>query len=111
MLKVILVFCFQDKCQCKGLVSFRRIEGFLNEEETQKYEQLGYREAPRDNVIGFKNATFTHSTATSDEAFTIRNLDVNFIPGKLNVIVGRTGSGKTSLLMALLGEMNLQCGW
>ena len=32
--------------------------------------------------------------------------DLFFKRGKLNLIVGPTGSGKTSLLMALLGEMH-----
>jgi ABC-type multidrug transport system fused ATPase/permease subunit len=35
------------------------------------------------------------------------NLDVNFPVGRLSIIAGPTGSGKTSLLMALLGEMKL----
>ena len=35
----------------------------------------------------------------------------NFIfPGKLTVIVGRVGSGKTSLLSAILGEMHTMNG-
>ena len=29
---------------------------------------------------------------------------IRFIPGKINLITGPTGSGKTSLLMALLGN-------
>lgn len=32
-------------------------------------------------------------------------MNVEFVPGKLNIIAGPTGSGKTSMLMALLGEM------
>ena len=35
------------------------------------------------------------------------DLDIKFEIGKLNIIAGPTGSGKTSLLMALLGEMTL----
>jgi len=42
----------------------------------------------------------------SDERiFTLNNVNVMFPRGKLSLIVGPTGSGKTSLLLALLGEM------
>ncbi|KAJ3053869.1 hypothetical protein HK097_003202 [Rhizophlyctis rosea] len=37
--------------------------------------------------------------------FTLRNLNVDFPIGGLSVICGPTGSGKTSLVLALLGEM------
>ncbi|KAL0950659.1 hypothetical protein HGRIS_007445 [Hohenbuehelia grisea] len=81
-----------------------------------------------DDVIGFHDASFTwsvadtesqtSSTATSGngaEAPAIpvkRNFALNiegellFRRGCMNLIVGPTGSGKTSLLMALLGEMH-----
>jgi ABC-type phosphate transport system ATPase subunit len=39
------------------------------------------------------------------DAFKLMDIDLKFKTGQLNVIVGPTGSGKTSLLMALLGEM------
>jgi len=35
----------------------------------------------------------------------LMDIDIKFAIGKLNIIAGPTGSGKTSLLMALLGEM------
>ncbi|KAJ2800586.1 Transporter of the ATP-binding cassette (ABC), partial [Coemansia guatemalensis] len=48
--------------------------------------------------------------ASADEAFELRNLTVSFPVGKLSIIAGPTGSGKTSMLMALLGEMLLVDG-
>ncbi|KAJ2021922.1 Transporter of the ATP-binding cassette (ABC), partial [Coemansia sp. S85] len=39
--------------------------------------------------------------------FELRDLTVNFPIGKLSIVAGPTGCGKTSLLMALLGEMRL----
>lgn len=95
-------------------VSVDRVEEFLNEEETEKYDQLR-----NDNVddngekmIGFKNATFSwggkeQSTEEISSAFRLMDLNIKFEIGKLNIIAGPTGSGKTSLLMALLGEMTL----
>ncbi|KAL8926765.1 MAG: hypothetical protein Q9172_001641 [Xanthocarpia lactea] len=98
--------------ECK--VSVDRIEEFLNEEETEKYTQLGTNDRTEggDTVIGFDNATFTWGSrdiAKSGEAKAFRMIDINtrFSIGNLNLIVGPTGSGKTSLLMALLGEMTL----
>jgi len=38
------------------------------------------------------------------------DLDIDFKVGQLNLVMGQTGSGKSSLLMALLGEMNLLKG-
>lgn len=95
-------------------VSVDRIEEFLNEDETEKYEQLGHDSLDEDGTqfIGFKKATFSwggKETPLDDEssAFRLMNLDIKFEIGQLNIIAGPTGSGKTSLLMALLGEMTL----
>ncbi|KAJ6070500.1 hypothetical protein N7467_011819 [Penicillium canescens] len=102
-------------------VSLDRVDKYLNEEETGKYEQL------RDSTVagtparlGLENATLTWSTskptpqesgsADGLDSFRLINIDVEFLVGKLNIIAGPTGSGKTSLLMALLGEMRLLDG-
>jgi ABC-type multidrug transport system fused ATPase/permease subunit len=95
-------------------VSIDRVEEFLNEEETEKYKQLHHRhsEGSEEPEIGLENATLTWGSKEEIEnaefpAFRLINMSLKFHVGKLNVIAGATGSGKTSLLMALLGEMKL----
>ncbi|RDA84774.1 hypothetical protein CP532_0999 [Ophiocordyceps camponoti-leonardi (nom. inval.)] len=98
-------------------VSIDRVEEFLNEEETEKYQQLGLDNADEEGVrrIGFRGATLIwggRDTVASDgsRAFRLLDVDVDFAIGKLNIIAGPTGSGKTSMLMGLLGEMTLMEG-
>ena len=66
--------------------------------------------------IGIRKAAFTWSqdvpleaptSGPSQQHFVLRvNEEVLFKRGCINLVVGPTGSGKTSLLMALLGEMH-----
>lgn len=96
----MLSFIVQSK------VSLDRIESFLNEPETTKYEQLALPKDENSPDVGFQNATFSWSKDSSND-FKLRDLNIAFEKGKLNVIIGSTGAGKTSLLLALLGEMTL----
>ncbi|KAI0439378.1 multidrug resistance-associated protein [Xylaria telfairii] len=98
-------------------VSVDRVEEFLMEEETEKYHQLGQDNVTEEGrkMIGFRDATFIWGNknavaADGSVAFRLLDLDVDFKIGKLNIIGGPTGSGKTSMLMALLGEMTLTKG-
>ncbi|KAI1353946.1 multidrug resistance-associated protein [Xylaria sp. FL0043] len=98
-------------------VSVDRVEEFLMEDETEKYRQLGQDNVDQDGrkLIGFRDATFIWGNkdavnADGSVAFRLLDLDIDFRIGKLNVICGPTGSGKTSMLMALLGEMTLTKG-
>ncbi|KAL2754907.1 hypothetical protein ACRALDRAFT_1043623 [Sodiomyces alcalophilus JCM 7366] len=93
-------------------VSLDRVEEFFMEDETEKYEQLGLDNIDENgnHVIGLRDATFIwggRDTVADDGSLAFRLLDINvdFKIGHLNVISGPTGSGKTSMLMALLGEM------
>lgn len=99
-------------------VSLDRVDKYLNEEETGKYDQLresSVSEGPA--KIALEKATLTWGTAKpspdasspsdGSDAFRLIDIDVNFPVGRLSIIAGPTGSGKTSLLMALLGEMRL----
>ena len=95
-------------------VSIDRVEEFLREEETDKYNQLGQDNVDENGVyrIGFKDATFIWGgkdavTEDGNRAFRLLDLNVDFQIGKLNIIAGPTGSGKTSMLMSLLGEMTI----
>ncbi|KAL7945402.1 hypothetical protein V8C42DRAFT_323034 [Trichoderma barbatum] len=95
-------------------VSIDRVEEYLLEDETEKYEQLGLDNVDEDGKkrIGFRDATLIWGAKDSvaedgSRAFRLLDLDIDFQIGKLNIIAGPTGSGKTSMLMGLLGEMTL----
>ncbi|CAG8789867.1 27695_t:CDS:2, partial [Racocetra persica] len=99
-------------------VSISRIEKFLNEPELNRKNPIP---SINDPYIGFKNATFRwpdgedsidNSSVSVDlntsnplNKFTLINLNISFPVNELSIICGPTGCGKTSLLMALLGEM------
>ncbi|KAL4917030.1 ABC transporter type 1, transmembrane domain-containing protein [Aspergillus aurantiobrunneus] len=93
-------------------VSLDRVDKYLNEDETEKYTQLADEDTSEPR-IALEKATLTWGTGKKsqsgeqDETFRLINVDVEFQVGKLNIIAGQTGAGKTSLLMALLGEMKL----
>ena len=108
-------------------VSLDRVDQFLNEEETEKYatavkrrKSVAYRQG---RAAKFENATFTwasrtemenenaiHEAAIAKLAFQLRDISIEFPEDALTLIVGPTGCGKTSLLMALLGELTLLKG-
>jgi ATP-binding cassette subfamily C (CFTR/MRP) protein 1 len=57
--------------------------------------------------VNFKNAVFQHSASDS---FKLNIPNFSIQPGELVAIVGRVGSGKSSLLHAILGNMELTKG-
>lgn len=84
---------------------------------------MGQNSVPEDRmgVIGIRHASFTWSKGTAASrtpggtrkrhfVLTVDD-ELLFHPGKINLIVGPTGSGKTSLLMALLGELRASLHW
>ncbi|KAK6824612.1 ATP-dependent bile acid permease [Apiospora arundinis] len=104
--------------------SLLRVERFLREPESEKYDQLTMEDS---STVGFDNATLSWPRATghafsasdpgialgamaSGDTFILKDLSINFRPGALNVVCGPSGSGKSSILLALLGEMHLSCG-
>ncbi|KAH9854915.1 multidrug resistance-associated ABC transporter [Lenzites betulinus] len=105
-------------------VSLDRITEFLHDTElldgfTEKDAASAELVIPphtvENDVIGISHAAFTWSTDNDGSLtpgpnrrnFTLRiEEDVIFKRGKVNLIVGPTGSGKTSLIMALLGELH-----
>ncbi|TFK76755.1 P-loop containing nucleoside triphosphate hydrolase protein [Pluteus cervinus] len=104
-----------------GKVSLDRMTDFLQNTELLD----AYAEKPsipsilsdvsvHGNQIGFKDASFAWTSESTDGALTPSKRDFRlrvedeliFKQGCINLILGPTGSGKTSLLMALLGEMH-----
>ncbi|KIJ55945.1 hypothetical protein M422DRAFT_239116 [Sphaerobolus stellatus SS14] len=84
----------------KGIVSLDRVNNFINNENSKD--------------IGFRSTRFSWSAEPDSRAATPSKIcfrlnvedGLLFKRGKINLIVGPTGSGKTSILMALLGEMH-----
>ena len=98
-----------------GKVSLDRITRFLRETELlDKWAPQRDVVQPSTSEISIKDAHFTWSNELStdiDRAFTLTvSGTLTFKPGGLNVIHGPTACGKTSLLMALLGEMHCMPG-
>ncbi|KAI9434147.1 hypothetical protein H4582DRAFT_2112597 [Lactarius indigo] len=108
----------------RARVSLDRVNDFLHDTELldefadaeKGSERVMLTDASQfdQEVIGFQNASFTWSNDHADgtltpsrRRFTLRvQGELLFKRGCFNLIIGPTGSGKTSLLMALLGEMH-----
>ncbi|RDA86044.1 hypothetical protein CP532_4687 [Ophiocordyceps camponoti-leonardi (nom. inval.)] len=88
------------------LVSIRRIETYLSGPEMQKTLSEGVD-------VGFDNATIAwpvDAEVPDEDRFILRDVDLTFPAGELSVISGKTGSGKSLLLNALIGEADLLKG-
>ncbi|KAJ3895455.1 P-loop containing nucleoside triphosphate hydrolase protein [Lentinula edodes] len=112
--QIQLAFIRGTEC-VKAKVSMDRIHKFLQSTELlDSFENSGttarVSNEEYSDKIGFHNASFTWSKSTGGTASPSRNFvltvagDLHFKPNALNLVVGPTGSGKTSLLLALLGE-------
>lgn len=91
-----------------AFVSFDRINKFLNGEE-ELSETKSDDSGPGDTPPGYKKATLSWSKPGSDEDnnFRLSDLNVDCVYGGLTVVVGPVGSGKSSFLLGLLGEMRV----
>ncbi|KAJ7576855.1 multidrug resistance-associated ABC transporter [Mycena floridula] len=102
------VFLFYLNNTVTGKVSLDRIDTFLHETELlDDFTAQAYivQDDPA-RGIGFHNAIFTWAADQSARQFILRIDDLIFRPGVINIITGPTGSGKTSILFALLGELH-----
>lgn len=97
----------------------QRIEHFLDENEvpewasSMKTSESGSHPVS-EHKIGFEKASFEWhglpKAASSQSRFQLGPLDICFPKGKLTLVSGSTGSGKSALLAALLGEMHCTSG-
>ncbi|KAI3318504.1 P-loop containing nucleoside triphosphate hydrolase protein [Xylariaceae sp. AK1471] len=93
-------------------VSVKRIDAYLKGAEISKITQDA-------DEISFDNATIAWpsdtDSANSDDGsdpdrFILRNISTTFPKGELSVISGKTGSGKSLMLAAILGEVDILSG-
>ncbi|KAI0152155.1 abc transporter [Hypoxylon sp. NC0597] len=83
----------------QGRESLHRVDRYYESTVERKRHPAGPPE--------LQNATFRLSSTSS---FRLRDISISFREKALNVVTGPTGSGKTSLLLSLLGETTLECG-
>ncbi|KAF8965967.1 ABC transporter type 1, transmembrane domain-containing protein [Flammula alnicola] len=112
----------------QGKVSLDRLDEFLHKTELlDSFLEVSKPSSPvpvptpveSSSDIGFKNATFSWSlddeggyTTPSGRVYKLRiDGELLFKRNAINLVIGPTGSGKTSVLMALLGEMHFIESW
>ncbi|KAH8899307.1 P-loop containing nucleoside triphosphate hydrolase protein [Thozetella sp. PMI_491] len=87
-------------------VSVKRIEEYLNSPEVTTVAKTG-------DEVAFDNATIawpSDEEINEEERFVLRDINVTFPKGELSVISGKTGAGKSLMLAAILGEVDLLQG-
>ncbi|KAI8378125.1 P-loop containing nucleoside triphosphate hydrolase protein [Choanephora cucurbitarum] len=94
-------------------ISIKRIQTYLDEEEIEPPTEDELPQNQADDVfVGFENATvgWTKQNYTDEEqdgpssSFILKDLNVRFPNNELSLISGSTGSGKTLMMLSLLGE-------
>ncbi|KAH9018832.1 ATP-binding cassette transporter [Lactarius hengduanensis] len=107
----------------QSFVSLRRIEKYLHAVEVAPVSPLGGVPSP----IAFHGATVTwprdrarsgtatastvpSASSTPKTKFMLMDLNIVFPKGELSLVCGKLGSGKTLLLLALLGEVDVLTG-
>lgn len=86
-------------------VSATRIENFLNSSEI-------YKEVKVADEVVFTNATIAWPTDGENDTdrFILRSINATFPGGELSIILGKTGTGKSLMLAAMLGEASVLSG-
>lgn len=109
----------------QALISIRRIQTYLDEDEIEPPSSEDEIDLLSDNVpkkisIGFNDATIGWSqqnytdevtdaqdnitSEASSTSFILKDLNIQFPNNELSLISGSTGSGKTLMMLGLLGE-------
>lgn len=96
----------------KAVVATRRMENFLLAEDFHQYSE-SEKETPRTSplesyAVTFKN--FSAKWSVESEKQALLNLSMSISRGSLVALVGQVGSGKSTLMQALLNELPWKSG-
>jgi ABC-type multidrug transport system fused ATPase/permease subunit len=88
-------------------VSVQRIEKYLDAPEVS----VNTKDSPN---VSFDNASFSwpsdEEKEDRDQKYVLRNVNISFPENELSVVSGKTGTGKSMLLSAILGEVDIISG-
>ncbi|XP_005090015.1 multidrug resistance-associated protein 1 [Aplysia californica] len=85
----------------KAVISARRIGHFLYHDDLDKNSVSHFENA--EHAITITNGSFSWNEETGE---TLKNINVKIPDGELVAVVGTVGSGKSSLLAAMLGDLD-----
>ncbi|CAM1331108.1 ABCC2 (predicted) [Pycnogonum litorale] len=89
------------------IISKKRLDNFLNSKEL---DMDSIHHTGEVGEVSVKNSSFTWSDGGPNYSCELLDINLTIKPGSLIAIVGKVGSGKSSLLAALLGEMKRKHG-
>ncbi|TMW62200.1 hypothetical protein Poli38472_009693 [Pythium oligandrum] len=92
-----------------GYISVRNAHFIWTESTTSSVPEVVVDDIDASTVEALPEG-FTPSLAEAHHVFALEGVNIEIDPGSLVMIVGTVGSGKTSLLNALLGEMKRMSG-
>ena len=75
------------------------------EEEEKKKKEKEKKEKEKKENIKMKDNEKTDSKSIDESKFSLRNINLEIKKGEFVCIIGKSGSGKSSLLMSVLGEL------
>ncbi|KAK7750007.1 hypothetical protein SLS62_008116 [Diatrype stigma] len=100
----------------QSTVSLQRIVGFLDDDPDFLLDdgpvERFYDSDPiqSDALFGAERATVALPSKGGNVKLVLKDISLKLVPGRLNLITGKTGSGKSVLLKALLSELPLISG-
>ncbi|CAI2357743.1 unnamed protein product [Caenorhabditis sp. 36 PRJEB53466] len=86
------------------VVSNKRLKEFLMSEELNE-DAIDRKGRDNNDIIAVNDATLSWESGESKPVACLHNISFSVNRGQLVTIVGRVGAGKTSMLQALMGEM------
>ncbi|CAJ0967200.1 unnamed protein product [Ranitomeya imitator] len=89
-------------------VSLKRLRVFLSHEELEPESIVREQRRSSDGCINMRSATFSWS---KNDPPSLKEINITIPDGSLIAVVGQVGCGKSSLLSALLGEMEKKEGF
>lgn len=94
-----------------ALIAIKRIGGFLGRSESKMAEDGGEAKGSGQveaGVVHIEGGEFLWDEEA--EKLTLRDINIQALPGTLTMVVGSVGSGKSSILSALVGHINRRSG-
>ncbi|KAL6109911.1 abcc6 [Pungitius sinensis] len=98
---------FAMSAAMQAVVSLRRLGNFLNQDELKPDSVERLPRSSDEDAVRIIDGSFSW---TCDGPPCLQGISVKVKPGSLVAVVGHVGSGKSSLLSAMLGEMERRSG-